>query len=714
MSLQPSPLDEKSKTKDNIEFQAKTANTLSHKKRKIVLLDSVLISQIAAGEVIERPASVIRELLDNAIDAQSQMIRIHLEAGGVKRIRFSDNGHGIAKDELALAMLRHATSKIVSLQELESVATLGFRGEALASIVSIAQVEITSRTNNTPHAFHIDGKTLAITPAAGDVGTTIDVRELYYNTPARRKFLKTEQTELGHCTEAVKRMALIKPQVAFSVLHNNRTLFHLQPASQKQRFQDVLGQAFIDTTIAVAVNHSVISCHGFISMPTASRGRMDHQYCFVNGRFVKDKLISHAIRSAYADVLHGDRQPAYLLMINLPPEQIDVNVHPAKTEIRFRESGAVYQFILQTISQALATTGGQHIIDSNNAKSLKNSPDLSFLKPIALMNLRQAELSINPAPSTSIQTIQNFYKDNYATVAHKSTPNIPLKIQENINTLKISRDDRDDFFQKSTPAISGAPAASLTTAPTTETRDAYNKTAEDKNTIADNHVNAQHPLEPLNDYSNYSSSNFVSKSATLEHETLSMPLGFALGQLHGVYILAQNKIGLIVVDMHAAHERILYERLKNEYKQTGIQSQILLMPITLDVNDVDMAVVQENKLIFKQLGFELAQLAPNTLAIRTVPQLLAKADISALVRDLICEISQSNSHTVIERQLHKILSTMACHHAIRANRSLTINEMNAILRQMEMTERADQCNHGRPTWFQMSMADLDRLFMRGK
>lgn len=641
--------------------------------RAIQPLPDQLISQIAAGEVVERPASVVKELLENAMDAGATTLRIVLEEGGVKRISITDDGCGIPPDELPLALMRHATSKIRSLEELEAVATLGFRGEALASIASVAEMSITSRTADVAHATKIDATTGALSPAAGAVGTTIEVRELYFNTPARRKFLKSEQTEFGHCLEMIRRAALARPDVAISVLHNGKAVEHWNATKPAQRVAKILGDGFATAHLPLDEQAGPLAVYGCAGLPTASRGRADQQYFFVNGRFVRDKLLTHAVRAAYEDVLHGDRYPSYVLFLDLPPEAVDVNVHPSKIEVRFRDSRSIHQYVFHAVQRALArhagaspeTTAGGH------AAQLSPAPGgpASFLNtPLGLGAATGTGGSGFSSPSSSSSSAGNTWM-RQARMTQGTLPVAqPLALYDAL------------FGRKDTGA--GTPDGTTVIA----------------------HDSASVPNTPPG---------FVaSPLAATAHD--EQPLGFALGQIHGIYVLAQNAHGLVIVDMHAAHERILYEQFKNALTDRTIAVQSLLLPISMTATPVEIGTVEEERDTLESLGFDLAVLSPTTLAIRAVPALLKDADLQSLARAVLADLHAFGGSRVLTERQHELLGTLACHHAVRANRRLTLDEMNALLRQMEATERADQCNHGRPTWYQLTLNDLDRLFMRGQ
>jgi DNA mismatch repair protein MutL len=606
-------------------------------RRPIVALPDLLISQIAAGEVIERPASVLKELLENAIDAGAQAIEIRLEAGGVRRIAVIDDGNGITPAEMPLALTRHATSKIASLAELESVDTMGFRGEALASIAAVARLTLISRTRDDTHAWILEGNASAPQPAAGPPGTTVDVRNLFDAVPARRKFLRSEATEFGHCIDAIERIALAYPEVGMRVFHNDRAVRQWRPASVLQRISDVLGEEFNSHGIEIDAQAGPLSMTGIVTRPTAARARADRQFLFVNGRHVRDRTVSHAIRSAYADVLHGDRQPAYVLFLSIDPTAVDVNVHPAKHEVRFRDSGAVHRFVAQTTTRALASTASMH------SAVAPNTLDTNATDPQAL----------TPWMSGSTQSVSRAGWP--ATAGDPSDPAWGTRSQ------------------------TALPLREPASAPMALSREDW-KAA----------------YEPLPD------------------ATSTWPLGRALAQVHGIYILAQTRQGLALIDMHAAHERVVYEQLKHALDAQSMPRQSLLVPVVFGVTEKEVALVEESRDQMDLLGFEIAPVGPRSLALRAVPAPLAGGDLEALARGVLRDLAEIGASRLLTEQRNTLLATMACHGAVRANRQLTVEEMNALLRQMEQTERADQCNHGRPTWIHWSVADLDRFFLRGQ
>jgi len=652
--------------------------------RAILQLPDQLISQIAAGEVVERPASVVKELLENALDAGASSLRITLDEGGVKRIMIVDDGCGIPPAELPLALLRHATSKIRSLAELEAVASLGFRGEALASIASVAELFITSRTAACAHATRIDAQTGAISPAAGTIGTTMEVRELYFNTPARRKFLKSEQTELGHCLEVIRRVALSRPEIAISVIHNGKAVEHWNASDPSTRVAKILGEVFATAHLPLDERAGPLAVYGCAGLPTASRGRADQQYFFVNGRFVRDKLLTHAVRAAYEDVLHGNRYPSYVLFLDLPPESVDVNVHPSKIEVRFRDSRSIHQYVFHAVQRALARNAGAspETTAGGHAAQLQPTGIASFsARPYAgagLAGMGTGSLNDSTPGSGPGSGQRNDNGTNWLRQSRMTQGNLPVAQPLALYDALFGRRDVN----------AGTPQGSTLAAGVTSA-EAYSPNQ------------ASAPL-------------YAAMPGAPDAVEDSQPLGFALGQIHGIYVLAQNAQGLIIVDMHAAHERILYEQFKNSLADRAIAVQPLLIPVTMTVDALEMGVVEEEREVLDALGFDLAILSPGSIAIRAVPALLKDADLQSLARAVISDLQAYGGSRVLTERQHELLGTLACHHAVRANRRLTLDEMNGLLRQMEATERGDQCNHGRPTWFQLTLGDLDRLFMRGQ
>ena len=624
-----------------------TSSALASPRRPIRELPDALISQIAAGEVVERPASVVRELLDNALDAGAAQITLRLAGGGVRAIVVEDDGAGIPADELPLALRRHATSKIGSLAELEQVGTMGFRGEALAAIGSVSELSITSRTADDPHARRIDARTGELSPAARATGTTVEVRELFFSTPARRKFLKTDATELGHCLEAVRRHALVHPQVAFAVWHEGRLVQQLRPATAEQRLHDVLGADFIAASRPVEVEVGPMRIRGRVGLPEAARARADLQYAYVNDRHVRDRLIGHGVRAAYEDVLHGSRQPSYVLRIDIAPDRVDVNVHPTKIEVRFRDSREVHQAVRRAVEQALAPS---RTSDQPGEPTDEPASDTTPLAPPPY----SATPSPMPAWRPPTPQIQGTLVLQHAAALH-------------------AREMPPDWSARRPAAASTAPAL---------------------------------PAAPV--------------SASTSAPADDWPLGRALAQLGGLYVLAENRHGLVIVDMHAAHERIVYEQLKARLGETQgdgertIDSQPLLIPATFSATPNEVAAAEAHTTTLARLGLDVAPLSPGVLAVRAVPAALREADAVGLARSVLAELAEHEASALVQRAHDEILATMACHGAVRANRRLTLEEMNALLRDMERTERADLCNHGRPTWRQVTVKELDTLFLRGR
>jgi DNA mismatch repair protein MutL len=583
--------------------------------------------------VVERPAAALKELLENALDAGATQIDVDVTGGGVKRIRVADNGAGIEREDLALALARHATSKIKSVVDLEAIATLGFRGEALASIAAVSRTAIASRAAGRPHAWRIEvegGAAGSVEPAALASGTTVTVEELYFNTPARRKFLRTEATEWAHCEETFRRIALAHHGVAFTLTHNGRALHRLHAGGRHARVEALLGESFVRHATNVDADAGDVTLTGFAVRPAYAAEGPSTQYVFVNGRHVRDRMLAHALREAYRDILHHERQPAYALWLTLDARRVDVNVHPQKTEVRFRDAGAVHQFVRHAVERALATTAAEQ-------------PAVSAAERLGL-----AAAQLPPHGATS--GLGERVTAEAAIIAAAGAP---------------------AAMQRSMPLDAGEPAAF------------YRRL-----------FGTPEAAQPLPD--------------DVDH-----PLGFAIAQLHGVYVLAQNRAGLILVDMHAAHERIVYEKLKRAH-DGRVPVQPLLVPATFAADGLDVAAAAEHRGALDALGFDITPLGPATLAVRGIPAPLKDADAAALARAVLHDIREYGGSRALDARRDELLSTMACHAAVRANRSLTIAEMNALLREMEATERSGQCNHGRPTWYQLTLADLDRLFMRGR
>lgn len=614
---------------------------------KIHLLSPRLANQIAAGEVVERPASVAKELLENALDAGASKIEIEVEEGGVKLLRIRDNGRGIEHDQLPLALERHATSKIAQLDDLEGVATLGFRGEALASISSVSRLCLTSRTADARQAWQVEaeGRQMEpkLQPAAHPQGTSVQVCDLFYNTPARRKFLRTEKTEFDHLQEVVKRMALARFDVAFSLRHNGRAIFSLQPATdaagQGRRIAQLLGDGFMEQALPLDVERNGLRLWGWVGLPTFSRAQADMQYFYVNGRVIRDRLVAHAVRQAYRDVLYGQRHPAFVLFLQLDPARVDVNVHPTKHEVRFRDGRSVHDFIYSVLNHALAEV----------------RPGDEVAQPVSNQGLA--------GYYSGGQSGEFAGQSQLGLTAAAGQPQQPAPAGRSFGGMQ-SRPP-GGF----SPAGARAYQELMTTAPVTQKDD------------------SEHDIPPL---------------------------GYALAQLAGIYILAENRHGLVLVDMHAAHERVVYERLKSAMASEGLRGQPLLVPQCIEVGVREMECAVQYADWFVEHGFELQPLGEESLAIRQIPALLKQEQAASLVQAVLAELMEYGSSDLIEARINELLATMACHGAVRANRQLGIGEMNSLLRDMEVTERSGQCNHGRPTWTQLSMQELDGLFLRGR
>jgi len=626
----------------------------------IKLLPPRLANQIAAGEVVERPASVVKEMLENSLDAGATRIDIDADSGGVKTLRIRDNGHGIAKDDLPLALSRHATSKIYVLDDLEAVATLGFRGEALASVSSVSRLTLTSNTEDTGAGWvaKAEGRDMAtdVAPAPHPRGTTVDVRDLFFNTPARRKFLRTEKTEFNRIEDVVKRLALANFDVTFELRHNQRTIHSLRSGQsdveKTRRVAQICGPAFMDNALTIDIERHGLRLWGWVALPTFSRSQADLQHFYVNGRAIKDKLVSHAVRQAYSDVLYHGRHPAFVLYLEIDPATVDVNVHPTKHEVRFRDSRHVHNFIYSSLHHALAeirpdaqlaptsANNASPVADKGAVSSQHSIPSSDSRSPPPMVEQQSMSLHASAQGPSSASSKGNSYASLHNT---HDTPQVKEALQ---------------FYGQ---------ASARTSSPT------------------DTHVEQDVP-----------------------------PLGYAIAQLKGIYILAENAQGMVVVDMHAAHERVVYERMKAAFDHGNVQAQPLLVPETLAVSDKEVACVESHQAIFQQLGFIVDTAGPESLLIRQVPVALSKANTEQLVRDVLSDLIQYGTTDRIKQHINELLSTMACHGAVRANRQLSLPEMNALLRDMEATERSGQCNHGRPTWMHYSLAEIDKWFMRGQ
>ena len=600
---------------------------------KIHTLSPQLANQIAAGEVVERPSSVLKELSENSLDAGAKRIEVEVEQGGTKLIRVRDDGCGISEGDLPLALSRHATSKILCLEDLEAVATLGFRGEALASIASVSRLALTSNSGEGSGWKAVsEGRDMEVElqPAAHPQGTSVEVRDLFFNTPARRKFLRTENTEYKRIDDCLKKLALSRMDVAFSLKHNQKVQFSLRPANsqaeQEKRVADLCGPQFMEQALFVDNDRTGIRLWGWIGLPTFSRSQADLQYFFVNGRSIRDKVVSHAVRQAYQDVLYHGRHPAYVLFLEILPADVDVNVHPTKHEVRFRESGSIHSFVSTTLKKALATDRPQDHLSTNGGLELQNKD-----QPQSLSGQNALPLAGMPGSG---------YQSTWPSSGVASGVNAPASSYQ---SLYSSQTEFSDSNQAEVP-----------------------------------------------------------------------PLGFAVAQLKGIFILAENSHGLIIVDMHAAHERITYERMKDAFDLQGLVSQPLLVPENLAVSQREADAVESNQAVFTQLGFGVERAASESIIVREIPAILRGSEVEKLLRDVLSDLLEHGSSERIRDHINEILSTMACHGSVRANRKLTLPEMNALLRDMEITERSGQCNHGRPTWSQLTVEELDKLFLRGR
>jgi len=621
-------------------------------QKRIKQLSAQLANQIAAGEVVERPASVIKELMENSIDANATQIDIDIEQGGVRLIRIKDNGTGIFKDDMPLALSRHATSKIYQAEDLERVSSLGFRGEALPSISSVSRLDLKSRTKDDESGWRLmgDGREIAVEPepVAHPQGTTIEIRDLFYNTPARRKFLRTEKTEFNHLEDVIKRIGLSHFDIGISLKHNQRPVLNLHPAldraSQEKRIANVCGKPFIESAIHIEMAAAGLKVYGWVGLPTYTRSQTDLQYFYVNGRMVKDRLVTHAIRQAYRDVIFHGRHPAYVLFLELDPALVDVNAHPAKHEVRFREGRMVHDFLFRSLHDALAQV----------------TPESSANQVTA-----ESEFGVKPVQSTT--SIQSTNGANSYAPQMTEQGNMAFQVAEQIAAYKSLH-------------------------PTVDVANALANQASSQTT-------SEMPV--ANAFAN-------------DSQAIMPPLGFAIAQLRGVYILANNENGLVIVDMHAAHERITYERMKQAYETENIITMPLLVPMSVQLSEKEARLAEENQEMFSRFGFVVDRMGIETAVIREIPSLLKNADIEGLIRDVLADLVRFGTTDRIKESVNELLATMACHGSVRANRQLTISEMNALLRDMEKTERSGQCNHGRPTWVQMSMQELDKLFLRGQ
>ncbi|HSP58556.1 MAG TPA: DNA mismatch repair endonuclease MutL [Halomonas sp.] len=639
--------------------------------RRIRVLDPRLTNQIAAGEVVERPASVVKELVENAIDAGSRRIELELEAGGSRLIRVRDDGSGIGEEDLPLALSRHATSKIHSLEELEGVASLGFRGEALASIGSVSRLELTSNIDNDPRRgwrVVAEGRLMEprVSPAPHPRGTSVTVRDLFFNTPARRKFLRTEKTEFGHIEEAFRRQALSRFDIGWVLRHNQKTLHQLKPGddpvARERRLQSLLGKAFLENALHLDLEVGGLRLWGWVGLPTHSRAQADQQYFYVNGRVVRDRLVAHAVRQAYRDVLFHGRHPVFVLYLDVDPTLVDVNVHPTKHEVRFRDGRMVHDFLFSSLHRALGESrAGNHIAPAAEASDAAASSPGGGVSGIAESAGRWEQQPMS-LPGRE---------------AERQSAVTPDRVRAFMEGYRALHPQHEESLLTPQPA---APDAGSTA---------------EESSMPQARVGSGRTLPAADD-------------------TRAPPLGYALAQLKGIYILAESEQGLILVDMHAAHERIVYERMKTQIQTGSLQAQPLLMPVSLAASPAEIATAESEHDAFARFGVELDVAGPETLLVRQLPLMLVDADVEPLIRDMLAELERYGRSDRLEAHIHTLLSTMACHGSVRANRRLTLEEMNALLRDMERTERSGQCNHGRPTWTEMGLRELDRLFMRGQ
>ena len=624
---------------------------------RIHALPDHLVNQIAAGEVVERPAAALKEIIENSIDAGATRIQVELAGGGIRLIRVADNGSGIHADDLPLALSRHATSKIASLQDLEHVRSMGFRGEGLASIASVSRLTLTSRQEGSTAARQVRARDGQIEPAAAaahPVGTSVEVADLFFNTPARRKFLKSENTEYAHCATVLDRLALANQHIAFELVHNGKTTAKYPAQSQNERIAAVLGADFQAASLPIDSGNGILRLHGLIAKPTFAQGRSSQQYCFVNNRFVRDKVMLHAAKQAYRDVLHQQITPAFVLFLELPPEMVDVNVHPTKTEIRFRDSQAVHRLVFHTLNKTLADTRADQTDSVSNAGSL-----LQHIHSQRLPESGQGEFSGSPSARPPVA---------YSPARAPQQQRLTLQ----------------------------------------ESRAAWQTYAE-----LYKHSGSEDPELAALEQSRFAPG---AEAARLpETHAEEHPLGFAIAQLLGIYILAQAENSLLLIDMHAAAERVNYEKMKAQRQSHGsLHSQQLLIPVSFEAGHEEMAALAEYADLLRQYGLDCSAVGSHTIAVRAVPQMLSKADIPELARSMLQEAAHTGSIRTVEERENRILSTMACHGSVRAGRRLTLPEMNALLRDMENTPRSNQCNHGRPTWVKLTLADLDALFLRGQ
>ena len=662
---------------------------------RIAALPDHLVNQIAAGEVVERPANALKEIVENSIDAGATAIEVELAGGGIRLIHVSDNGLGIHPDDIELALHRHATSKIKTLNDLEHVASMGFRGEGLASIASVSRLTLTSRQDGSAHATQVkaeDGKLSSPTAAAHPVGTTIEAAELFFNTPARRKFLKSENTEYAHCATMLERLALAHPHIAFSLKRDGKQVFKFPAQNLHERIATIVGEDFQAASLEIDSGNGALRLYGAIAKPTFAKGKTDKQYCFVNHRFVRDKVMLHAVKQAYRDVLHNALTPAFVLFLDLPPEAVDVNVHPTKTEIRFRDSQQVHQLVFHTLNKVLADTRADLTESVGNAGEVLH--EITGIRP-AVTSSENEPSEFRPNPTASSENIFAAAPNTHVSEprnAFGSGKTVPMPYQ-------------------------AARAPQQRSLSLRESRAALNTYAElFKNTAADEADIELAQFEQAR-FGNTSATSSENPARTFSDDPKPElpPLGFAIAQLLGIYILAQAEDSLLLIDMHAAAERVNYEKMKRQRQENGnLQSQRLLIPVTFAASHEECAALADHADALAGFGLELSDMGGNTLAVRAVPAMLGKADVVSLAKDVLGELAQVGSSQTIEEHENHILATMSCHGSVRAGRQLTLPEMNALLRDMENTPRSNQCNHGRPTWVKLTLKELDALFLRGQ
>lgn len=650
---------------------------------RINLLSPRLANQIAAGEVVERPASVVKELLENSLDAGATQLDIDVEQGGVRGIKIRDNGSGIVKDDLSLALSRHATSKIITLDDLEAVATLGFRGEALASICSVSRLHLTSCAEGETEAWRVEaeGKDMAtsVRPASHPQGTTIEARDLFFNTPARRKFLRTEKTEFNHLEEVVKRLALSRYDVGFRLNHNGKQLYDLRPVQDQlhaeHRLASLLGKKFIENALTIDVEAAGLRLWGWIGLPTFSRSQADLQYFFVNGRVVRDKLVAHAVRQAYRDVLYNGRHPTFVLYLELDPGTVDVNVHPTKHEVRFRDGRLVHDFLFSRIHKVLADVRPESGVSGSAENPVQQQePQIKDQESLGLGH---------PTAARDVSWMSSGQGGSYTP---KDAPTSGQVIGQ-LNAVSHMNDFARQFEGQHVDPETGE---------ITPIAPQVKVSADFERPSSDVAVGTGRVREPM------------------PSATVTPPLGYAVAQIHGVYILSETESGMIIVDMHAAHERIVYERMKAAFYAKNVSSQPLLVPINVSISQTEADLVEDSHEVFAQFGFKIERSGPESVMVREVPVILIDGDVESLVRDVISDLVVNGTSDLLQARANELMATMSCHGAVRANRKLSIAEMNSLLRDMEITERSGQCNHGRPTWTQLSMSDLDKLFLRGR